>query len=269
MLKTQIYLIFSFIGISVLFSMIPEPRAELPIEVHIGTFELPPMYHTSVSNDLSGTIGETVKELFRIGNMSYRLSMWPVKRAYRNVEIGKSEILITGKHDRFNESATSSDWHTPLASGVFSKKNLNEIPSNELEFIGTKIIIIRDWQSPYTVIKNLDEYIVEKKINVDWADSLPIAIRMFNADRAPYLWGSENFKWAFNKLNRNDRPINFKELMVTPMVLWVSKKSKNHDEILRRLNTSFKKMKDMNMLNHKNLLNDNLMSNKFEEPYQN
>lgn len=268
MSKGQICLILSIIGISVLLSIIADAKAELPIEVHIGTFELPPLYHTSVSNDLSGTIGETVKELLKIGNMSYRLSMWPVKRAYRNIEIGKSEILITGRHARFNESATSSDWFSPLTSGVFSEKPLSEIPKNEQEFIGTKIIIIRDWQSPYKVIKNLDHYIADKKIDVHWASSLPIAIRMFDAKRAPFLWGSENFIWTFKNMNLNDRPLHFKELMVTPMVLWVSKKSKNHDEILRRLNKAFKTMKDMEMLNEKNLLKNTLMSNRIEEPYQ-
>lgn len=259
--KASQYLKLAILSISVLFFITPEVRAEAPIEVHVGTFELPPLYHSSASGELTGTLGETIKELFKAGNISYKLSMWPVKRAYRNIEIGKSEILITGRHDRFKTSATSSDWFSPLTSGVFSKKDLCEIPQNEQDFIGTELIIIRDWQSPYKVIKSLDNYIADKKIEVYWANSVPSAIHMLDVGRAPFLWGSENFKWTIKNLNLDEKSFYFKELMVTPMVLWVSKQSKNHDEIIRRLNEAFKKLKNSGMLNDKNLLRDNLANN--------
>ena len=80
---------------------------------HLGV-EFASLFHTSVEDEFSGVIGETVKQICLEAELDCHFRMRPVSRAYQEIERGVAQALITVQFDRFNKCCIKSDWSSLL-----------------------------------------------------------------------------------------------------------------------------------------------------------
>ena len=232
-----------------------------PISVEIAVFEYPPLYHTSVSGNFSGVIGETVKEICRESLLDCKFRMRPVSRAYLELENNIAQALITVKFDRFKNCCIESDWNYPWRSGLFSKQPVKEIPTNLAELTGKSLILVQGWQSPYSYFQTLAEAENDRLLTIYRANSSSASLQMLKKNRAHYLWGGEEFFWYMQKLDMKN--VNFLPLLEIPMVLWFSKQE---EEISKRFNAGFRRLLSKGLLDEKNSLIKGLMIERYEDP---
>jgi hypothetical protein len=229
--------------------------------VDFALYEYPPLYHTSVEGNFSGTVGETIKEMCREGGLDCIAEMYPIARAYDLTVSESADMTISGKHPRFEECCVASEWNYPWSAGFFSALPGIEIPTTESEMVGKAVIIVRGWRSPYRFMPNFDQLVAEKKITVYYPDSNIGAIQMLDSGRADLLWGSIDFFWYLEKLNLTGK-FNYAERIKIPLVLWMNKKE---TEIIDGLNKGFGVLKEKQMLDEQNLLVPNIMKQVFQD----
>lgn len=232
------------------------------LDVHLGTFESPPLYYTSVKGNFSGPLGETVKALCRASRLNCKITIFPVARAYRNIEVGETQVLLTGKYDRFNECCAATAWEYPWKAGLFSALPADQIPENEEELVGTSLIMVRGWQSIYRIFPNLERLATDNLVTVYTAPSDDHGIEMLHHKRATFLWGGDYYLWKMSNKGFRDQ-FHYRPLLTVPVVLWVSKKE---PEILKRLDYGYKQLLEANQLGEKQLLLPALLTPILEDP---
>lgn len=236
---------------------------DLPLlDVHLGTFESPPLYYTSTKGNFSGALGETVKALCRESRLNCTITMFPVARAYHNIEVGETQVLLTGKYDRFKECCISSLWEYPWKAGLFSRLPMDEIPKNERELVGSSLIMVRGWQSIYRTFPNLERLAGGNTVSVYTASNDDNAIEMLHRQRAQFLWGGDNYLWKMENMGLGGE-FNYRPLLTVPVVLWISKKE---PEIIKRFNYGYKQLLDAQQLGDKQLLLPAILTPILEAP---
>jgi ABC-type amino acid transport substrate-binding protein len=234
---------------------------ELNHRVDFALYEYPPLYHTSVEGNFSGTVGETIKEMCREGGLDCITEMYPIARAYDLTTLEIADMTISGKHPRFEECCVATEWTYPWSAGFFSALPGIEIPMTESEMVGKSVIIVRGWRSPYRFMPNFDQLVAEKKITVYYPDSNISAIQMLDSGRADLLWGSIDFFWYIEKLNLTGK-FDYTERLKIPLVLWVNK---TETQIINGLNKGFGVLKEKRVLDEQNLLVPEIMKKVFQD----
>ncbi len=229
--------------------------------VKIIGFEHPPLFHTSESGSFSGIIGETLKSLCEISQLDCKVNLYPVARAYSTFESGEGQALLTAILPRFEKCCVASDWVYHYSNGIYSSMPMESIPKEEKKLSGGSLIVITGWQSPYTTFPNLERLNEKGVVTLHKANGTISAIRMLNGDRADFLWGTESFRWYFDKLGVK-KDFNYVRLNPVYIVLLVRRQ---HDLILQRLNRGFQLMKDRGMLNEKSVLKEEIMKEKYQD----
>jgi len=128
------------------------------------------------------------------------------------------------------------------------------------------MVVIRGWDVLYNVFPNINTLIDRGDLNIEWSNSTVGAIKMYDAGRAPLLFGSDTFDWYYNHLSLVKKTRNFRPLLTIPSGILISKESKHHDEILRRFNLAYKQFKDQGNFDKDNFLNPSLMNEVYQEP---
>ncbi len=231
------------------------------IPVNIIGFEHPPLFHTSTSGTFSGIIGETINSLCEISRLDCTVNLYPVARAYAKFESGEGQVLLSAILPRFDKCCAASDWVYHYSNGIYSSEPVASIPREEKALSGKSIIVIRGWQSPYTTFPNLDRLAENGDIILHKANGTISSIRMLNGERGDFLWGTESFRWYFDKLGVK-KNLNYVRLNPVYIVLLVHKQ---HHLILQRLNNGFQLMKDRGMLNEKSVLKEEIMKKKYQD----
>jgi ABC-type amino acid transport substrate-binding protein len=253
---------------AVIFVMLTVPIAAISAEnrptmvrVDFAAYEYPPLYHTSVEGNFSGTLGETIKEMCQEGGLDCRAQMYPIARAYDLVLSGSADMTISGKHPRFDDCCVATEWSYPWSAGLFSALPESEVPKTESEMLGRSLIVVRGWRSPYRFMPNFDQLVADKKITVYYPDSNFGAIQMLNNGRADLLWGSIDFLWYLEKLNLSGK-FEYTELLKIPIVLWVDK---TKQDVVEGLNSGFDNLQSKELLDDQNLLLPHLMEEVFQD----
>jgi len=225
------------------------------IDVSFAVFEYPPLYHTAKNGVFSGVLGETFKALCKAGRLKCTFTMYPVPRAYKNIQEAKNHILITGNHPRFSKCCLHTDWNYTWTSGLFSEKSFDDIPTTEEQLIGDYLAVVRGWIAPFLAFPNLRENEKSGKIHLSETNSNFSAIKMLESKRATYLYGAEEFYWFFEKMGLKGR-FNFRPFKSMPLVLWVPKIHKN---VHTRLNKVFEILQSQGALNEQLVLKKELL----------
>ncbi len=225
----------------------------------ISSFSFPPLLHISETYEFSGTMGETLKFLCTEAGLKCAYEVVPLKRAYSKVRKKDSDAIITINVGQLKDCCIPSDWSVPWTAGLFSDKDVNNVPSSPKDLIGKSLIVVKGMKSPYAFAKNLDEMSDEGKVRLHRATNIVSSVRMLVKQRASLLWGGEDFKWYISKINKNYE-YDFKPLITIPVVVWVHK---DKPDILLKLNAAFKKLKDSNVLGIDNFLQPKLMAQKY------
>ena len=84
---------------------------------------------------------------------------------------------------------------------------------------------------------------------------------MFLKDRAPLMWGGEDFEWYINKMNP-EADYFFKPVIELPVVVWVNK---NKPDVLNVLNQAFRKLTKQKLLDTNNLIIPQLMQQRYQD----
>jgi ABC-type amino acid transport substrate-binding protein len=231
------------------------------ISVNFAAYEYPPLYHTSLKGEFSGTLGETIKRMCKDGGLKCYVSVYPIARAYQLTISGTADMTISGKHPRFNDCCVATKWGYPWSAGLFSPLAAGNVPKSESEMIGRSLIVVRGWRSPYRFMPNFDQLVAEKKITVYYPDSNYGAIQMLLNGRADLLWGSIDYFWYFKKMNITGK-FKYTEHVKIPIVLWVNKKK---PQVIEGLNKGFYELKMKNKLDINNLLIPSLMKNVYKD----
>lgn len=229
-------------------------------KIDFAVYEYPPLYHTSVEGQFSGTLGETIKQLCSKGGVECRTQMYPIVRAYDMVISGQADISISGMHPRFDECCTATDWSYPWSAGLFSLTN-SDIPKTESEMEGHSLIVVRGWRSQYRFMPNFDQLVADGKLRVNYTNSNYSAIQMLSRGRGDLLWGSIDFLWYLEKLGLTDQ-VQYHERLQIPIVLWVNKRS---PQVLAALNSGFAQLKAEQSLDEQNLLRAELMEKVYQD----
>jgi len=228
----------------------------------LAIYDYPPLYHISGDDSLSGSIGETVKEMCAIAGINCNTQFYPISRAYEAVIQGKSDITFSSIHPRFDECCLKAEWEYPWSSGLFALSHFKSIPKSEEEMIGKKIIFVNGWRSPYRFIPNLDALEKEGKLVVYRANDIPSAIKMLDRNRASLLWGSIDFLWHIKNLKMENR-FHYEPRVFLPITIWVHK---SKPKILKKLNDAFLKLKKNEGLEGNNLLSNEILNNRIKLP---
>ncbi len=231
------------------------------IDVSFAVFEYPPLYHTAKNGQFSGVLGETFKALCKAGRLNCTFTMYPVPRAYKNIQEAKNHALITGNHPRFRDCCLPTEWNYSWTSGIFSEKPLDQIPQTAEGMVNDYIAVVRGWIAPFLVFPKLREMEKAGEIFLSESNSNYSAIKMLESKRATYLYGAEDFFWFFEKMGLTGR-FNFNPRKSMPLVLWVPKIHKNiHD----RLNRAYIVLQEQGALNDKHVLKKELLDKVYME----
>jgi hypothetical protein len=227
--------------------------------VKLVTFNYPPLFHLSKDRRFSGTVGETVKYMCEKANLTCEIEVLPFKRAYQKLDNKLVDGIITIKVDRFKECCIHTDWETPWTAGFYAHKPINEIPQTPTDILGQSLIVVAGMRSPYAFMPNLDQWREEKKIKVFKSANTQLATRMFLSERAPFLWGSEDFNWYFNKMAPG-KEFSFLPLVARPVVVWFQKDRPDLKDAFDQL---LPEMEANEIFSSKKLLNDQLMDQRY------
>lgn len=229
--------------------------------IRLAAYEYPPLYHTSIGGEFSGTIGETIKKMSEVGGSTLQTTMFPLARSYELVNKGLLDATLSGVHPKFDQCCKASQWSYPWSAGLFAKSSQTKIPTTEEEMIGHSVIIVKGWRSPYRFMPNLDKLIAEKKIKVFYPLSNFSAIKMLENGRADFLWGAVDFLWYLRKMDLI-KNFSYHERLKIPIVMWVNK---SKPSVLDSLDSGYKILKQQKMLDEQNLLIPDLMKKNYKE----
>ena len=229
--------------------------------VTILSFEFPPLLHSTVSGGFSGTMGETVKALCKRAKLDCRFKVVPLKRAYRALRSGAADGLITIDLGQFHNCCLASAWSSPWSAGWFSKRSAKQTPEKESDLKDKSIIVVQGMKSPYKFAPNLNKLADENVVTVAKAATISTSVKMFLRDRAPLLWGGEDFKWYFSKIDPTAK-YRYTPRMTLPVVVWI-RKERTH--VVERLDAGFNELKKVGVLEENNLLTIPLMQARYQD----
>ncbi len=230
-----------------------------PLTATIASFSFPPILHTGVTGEFSGTMGETVKMLCQDAELTCDFMVTPLKRAYAQLRDGTVDALITINVNQLNDCCIPSDWSSPWTAGFFSSDGISAIPESREGLFGKALIVVNGMKSPYLFAKDLDKLHAERRLTLHKAPHILSSVKMFLVNRAPLLWGGEDFKWYIRKLDADAR-YDFKPFVKLPVVVWVRK---DKPKILSLINEAFPRLRESKILGDKNLLNPTLMEQRY------
>lgn len=236
-------------------------EANSPIVLTIDSFAFPPILHLSENGEFSGTMGETVKMLCETGGIVCKFEVVPLKRAYKHIRSGDVDAVVTIDVQQLNDCCTPSTWSSPWTAGFFSSKGKGVIPKAPPDLEGKELIVVAGMKSPYLFAEDLDEMAAEKHVRLFKPRDIMSAVQMFLKDRAPLMWGGDDFKWYIDKLDPEADYI-FEPVVELPVVVWVRK---DKPDVLKTLNEAFAKLKAQNLLNANKLLKPELMDQRYQE----
>ena len=238
-------------------SIMANPKS--PLVVQIDSFSFPPILHRSESGEFSGTMGETVKKLCEAGDMICSFDVVPLSRAYKNIKSGRTDALITINVGQLNDCCIPSDWASPWRAGFFSTTGLSEIPETPEDLPGKSLIVVLGMRSPYLFAREMDKMAEEKRLDLLKAPNILSSVRMFLANRAPLLWGGEDFEWYIRKIDAEAR-YDFKPVVELPVVIWINK---DKPRVLERFNQAFRTISEAKILTDDFLLRPQIMKERY------
>ncbi len=225
------------------------------------SFPFPPLLHASSTGEFSGTMGETVKLICERAKIKCFFKVVPLTRAHQEVINGVSDALITIKLDKFKDCCLSSQWEAPWSAGFFAKKNVKSIPHTPKEILGSSLIIVNGMRSPYLFMPQLETWSEQNKIHLFKAPNIANATKMFILNRAPLLWGSDDFNWYFSKFGVTEKQ-TFVPLLTRSVVLWVNKRKM---PLLKRFDQAFHEIQQESLLTPQGILIDRLMVERYKD----
>ncbi len=229
--------------------------------VTILSFEFPPLLHSTVSGGFSGTMGETVKALCERAKLDCRFKVVPLKRAYRALRSGAADGLITIDLGQFHDCCRASAWSSPWSAGWFSHPSVKQSPEKEGDLKDKSIIVVQGMKSPYKFAPNLNALVEENVVTVSKAASIATSVKMFLRDRAPLLWGGEDFKWYFGKIDPTAE-YRYTPRMTLPVVVWMRKERSQVSDLL---DAGYNELKEGRVLGANNLLSIPLMQARYQD----
>ena len=229
--------------------------------VTILSFEFPPLLHTARSGEFSGTMGETVKMLCEEAGLICRFRVVPLKRAYQELRNDRGDALVTIDLGQFNKCCLASKWAAPWSAGWFSMPEHKRIPANQEELEGEAVIVVQGMKSPYSFAPKLDEMAKRQKLSMFKATDIATSVGMFIHGRAPLLWGGEDFRWYFRKIDPQAKFV-YTPRMTIPVVIWMRKE---RSKALERLNRAYQLMIEKRMIGENGLLEPSLMGERYQD----
>lgn len=230
-------------------------------QILLATLSYPPLLHATPDGSYSGTVGETLKMMCDIANITCHVDIVPFKRAYIELENGSINGILTLKFDSFKDCCVSSNWFTPWKAGFFSSLPTEDIPKTPDDVRGRSLILVNGMRSPTLFLPDLESWEKEGVIHLYRTPTIATAAKMLSSDRADLLWGSEEFNWYFDRLGTRVR-WHFTPVVSEPIVIWLKK---NKAAVMQKLDLAYQQMQDKNMLNEAGLLNDTLMKDRYIE----
>ena len=260
------------IGAAIVLSLFVIPPAAIAAHddkdkiISIVSFSFPPILHETSSGGFSGTMGETVKMLCETANIKCEFRVVPLKRAYQQLRAGDADALITINIGQLNDCCIPSDWASPWSAGFFSSAGEAAIPKTQEDLKDKSLIVVTGMKSPYSFAPALDQMATDRTLTLFKAPKILSAVKMFLKQRAPLLWGGEDFKWYLEKLDKNANYI-FKPKMEIPVVTWIRR---DKPEVLAHLNRAYEILSGTGTLDKKNLLIPSLMERRYvDAPFKN
>lgn len=229
--------------------------------LNLATLSYPPLMHTTPDGSYSGTVGETLRMMCTIADITCHVDLVPFKRAYVEMENGRIDGILTLKFKTFEDCCLSSQWFTPWRAGFFSSLPDHMIPKTADDLRGKSLIIVNGMRSPTLFIPDLEEWEKNGTLQLYRTPSIATAAKMLGSDRADLLWGSEEYYWYFDKLGTRIR-WHFTPVVSEPIVIWLRK---DKAALMQRLDHAYQQMQDKNMLNDAGVLNDDLMKDLYVE----
>jgi len=229
--------------------------------ITILSFEFPPLLHTARSGEFSGTMGETVKMLCEEAGLICRFRVVPLKRAYQELKNDRGDALVTIDLGQFNKCCLASKWAAPWSAGWFSAPGHKYIPANQEELESQALIIVQGMKSPYSFAPKLDEMAKQRKLSMFKATDIATSVSMFIHGRAPLLWGGEDFRWYFRKMDPQAKFV-YTPRMTLPVVVWMRKE---RSKALERLNQAYQWMIEKRMIGDDGLLEPSLMGERYQD----
>ena len=225
------------------------------------SFEFPPLLHSTQSGAFSGTMGESVKLLCEEAKLDCRFRVVPLKRAYRELKENQADALITIDLGQLKECCVASKWASPWSAGWFASPTIERIPEKEADLEEQSLIVVMGMKSPYRFSPNLDKMAAEQKLFVSKAVDISASVQMFIHGRAPLLWGGEDFKWYFRKIDPTAQ-FSFTSKITIPVVVWARKE---RTAAMERLNSAFDRLVEKGLLGVNNLLEPSLMGQRYQD----
>lgn len=161
----------------------------------IASFSFPPILHEGVNGEFSGTMWETVKMLCETADLNCNFEIVALKRAYHRIRSGDVDALVTINIGQLKDCCLASDWSSPWSAGFFSTTAKENIPDSQEDLQGKTLIVVNSMKSPYLFAKDLDTMSDESRLTLYKAPHILSAVKMFLKNRAPLLWGGDDFKW--------------------------------------------------------------------------
>lgn len=202
---------------------------------------------------------ETVKMLCETADLNCNFEIVALKRAYHRIRSGDVDALVTINIGQLKDCCLASDWSSPWSAGFFSTTAKENIPDSQEDLQGKTLIVVNGMKSPYLFAKDLDTMSDESRLTLYKAPHILSAVKMFLKNRAPLLWGGDDFKWYIHKIKATAE-YSFKPFVTIPVVVWVRK---DKPEILELFNQAFAKLKETSKLEDKNLLSPALMKERY------
>jgi len=231
-----------------------------PKEIVISSFAFPPLLHLAEDGSFSGTMGETVKAICESAGIACSFRMVPLARAYRELEHGLVDALITIDLGQFKDCCAASEWRAEWSAGLFSTAAYADIPDTGEKILGRDLIVVNGMQSPYAFLPNMDDLAAAKKIKLFKAKDVETAVRMFANNRADLLWGGEDFLWHLRRINPG-KPYAYRPLFRKDVILWVHHQKA---DLLGIFNKAYQHLAETQTIGRNGLLAPDIMRGRYK-----
>lgn len=225
--------IYLFLSVSTIYSQ--------ESEIRIGVLNFQPFYVFEKNQEPSGIFIDYLKAALNRCNLSYSIKGYPPKRLYKYLAEGEADIFlgVKGVPELEGNVLYSNDKITQIDLRVYSRQDITPIINKE-DFKGKSILTIRGY-SYGGFIKYLED--PANKIVTDMTNSHELAFKKLQAKRADYLL---DYSAPSNKALKavGITSIDSHSILLLDIVLIVSKKTPNAQNLLNKMEQAFKDLKE-------------------------
>lgn len=225
--------IYLFLSVSTIYSQEPE--------VKIGVLSFQPFYILEEGQEPSGIFIDYLKAALNRCNLSYSIKGYPPKRLYKYLAEGEADIFlgVKGVPELEGNVLYSNEKITQIDLRVYSRQDIIPIINKE-DFKGKRVLTIRGY-SYGGFIKYLEDPV--NKIVADMTNSHELAFKKLQAKRADYLL---DYSAPSNKALKavGITSIDSHSILLLDIVLIVSKKTPNAQNLLNKMEQAFKDLKE-------------------------